>query len=119
MRWGNLHCVEITAALQLAVSHHHAGRLAEAESIYRQVLAVQPDNVDALRLLGILACRTGHVDPGVTLLRRAMKLAPGAPLVRRALGEALSKHAEVARLAGRPDEALEAANEAVQLRPDF
>ncbi len=41
--------------LESAQSHHQAGRLAEAEKIYRQILAQQPDNPWALHLLGVLA----------------------------------------------------------------
>lgn len=37
----------VDEALRLALSHHHAGRLAEAEAIYRAVLAQVPDHADA------------------------------------------------------------------------
>lgn len=45
--------------LQAAVDHHNAGRLAEAEAIYREVLKKKPDHPDALRLLGDIANRIG------------------------------------------------------------
>ena len=33
---------------ELAVEHHRAGRLGEAEQLYKQVLAAEPDHVDAV-----------------------------------------------------------------------
>ena len=42
-------------ALQAAVQRHQSGALVEAEALYRQVLASEPRNADALHLLGV-AC---------------------------------------------------------------
>ncbi|MFP6741527.1 MAG: hypothetical protein VCD33_07875 [Alphaproteobacteria bacterium] len=38
-------------ALRQALGHHHAGRLAQAEQIYRTVLAREPEHAEALHLL--------------------------------------------------------------------
>ena len=59
-------------ALQLARQHHDAGRLKEAEQLYRQVLAAAPNHPWALQSLGLLAQDTGHLDAAVDLLRRAI-----------------------------------------------
>ena len=42
----------VAEAIQVAIGHHQAGRLAEAEAIYRQVLAQFPDHADALAFAG-------------------------------------------------------------------
>ena len=60
--------------LESALSHHQAGRLAEAEKIYRQILAQQPDHADALHLLGVLAEQAGRSDVAVDLIRRAIAI---------------------------------------------
>jgi hypothetical protein len=39
----------------LACQHHQAGRLEEAERLYRQVLAQQPGHAQAMHGLGLLA----------------------------------------------------------------
>ena len=42
------------STLSTAVAHHQAGRLDEAERLYRAALAATPDNADALHFLGLL-----------------------------------------------------------------
>jgi tetratricopeptide (TPR) repeat protein len=54
------------------LAHHQAGRLAQAETHYREVLAAQPDHADALHLLGVIASRVGRHDVAVDLIGRAI-----------------------------------------------
>ncbi|MEO1246730.1 MAG: sulfotransferase [Pseudomonadota bacterium] len=75
--------------LALASEHHRAGRLDEAENLYRQVLRGNPNNVDALRLLGGIAARNGRPDEAETLLRRALERAPDFPRALVDLAELL------------------------------
>ncbi len=44
-----------TTAFQTALAHHQAGQLREAEALYRQILAAQPQHADAWHLLGLVA----------------------------------------------------------------
>ena len=48
--------------ISLAVKHHKAGRLPQAESIYQQILQVDPNQPVALHLLGAIAHKTGRND---------------------------------------------------------
>ena len=59
------------AVIAEAFAHHRAGRLAEAEALYRQVLALEADNLNALQLLGALAQDSGRASEAVALLERA------------------------------------------------
>jgi predicted O-linked N-acetylglucosamine transferase (SPINDLY family) len=68
----------IDQALETALQHHRAGQLREAEAIYRQVLARQPDNADALNLLGFLAHQVNRRPEALELIRRAIALRPRA-----------------------------------------
>jgi predicted O-linked N-acetylglucosamine transferase (SPINDLY family) len=63
---------------QSALEHHRAGRLAEAEAIYRQLLAQNPRDADALDRLGVLARQCGDYETAVELLNRAVGLRPGS-----------------------------------------
>ena len=49
----------IQQAIDLALQHHTAGRLSDAESIYNQILQSDPDQPVALHLLGVIAHQVG------------------------------------------------------------
>jgi len=52
--------------------HHQAGRAAQAEALYAQVLAAEPTNLQALMLSGALAHAGGRNDQAVALFSRAL-----------------------------------------------
>jgi predicted O-linked N-acetylglucosamine transferase (SPINDLY family) len=98
--------------LESGLSHHQAGRLAQAERIYRQVLAQHPDHADALHLLGVLAVQAGRLDAGVELMRRAIRLKPELAEAHNNLGNALKEM-------GQLDEAIAVFRQAIRIKPDF
>ena len=51
---------DLTTLLQQAVAHHQAGRLAQAQEMYRAVLAEAPHQFDALHLLGVVYRQQGE-----------------------------------------------------------
>src|SRR5215467_15910688 len=60
--------------LAQAIAHHQAGRLQEAEQLYRQVVAVEPNNVDALHHLGIIAHEQGRNELAKEYILHALAL---------------------------------------------
>ena len=62
--------------IDIALHHHQAGRLAEAETLYRQVQAAQPNHANALHLLGVLCGQTKRVAAAIDLLSRACAVSP-------------------------------------------
>src|SRR6478672_1225612 len=74
-----------------AVTHHQAGRLAQAEPLYRQVLAIQPHHADALHMLGALAAQVEKYDAAIDLIERAVVLNPGNAVFHGNLGETYRK----------------------------
>ena len=60
-------------ALALALRHHEAGRLPEAEAIYQQILQNDPDHSDALHLLGLIAHQAGKHEEAVNLISKALE----------------------------------------------
>src|SRR5258708_3327712 len=76
--------------LPAAVALHKAGRLDEAERVYRAVLAREPGNADALHLMGLLVTQRGDPASGVELIRRAIAIRPDAAAFHNNLGKALS-----------------------------
>jgi tetratricopeptide (TPR) repeat protein len=64
----------IEQALDVAINRHQSGRLAEAEEIYRQILAQDPNHPDALHLLGVLAYQANNIEFSVQLIQRAIAI---------------------------------------------
>jgi tetratricopeptide (TPR) repeat protein len=103
--------VTIEQALEIAVQHHQACRMAEAEAIYRQILAAQPNHVDALHLLGVLMHQSGRSD-GVPMIRRAVALNPNHVQALSNLGTLLKETGEI-------DEAIACCRRAIALQPNL
>ncbi|MBW4579432.1 MAG: tetratricopeptide repeat protein [Tildeniella nuda ZEHNDER 1965/U140] len=83
--------INISQTLAAATAHHQAGRLPQAEQLYRQILQQQPQQLDALNLLGVIACQKGRLDEGIALYRQALTLRPGYVGARENLSVALWK----------------------------
>src|SRR5579862_9058643 len=73
-----------------ALAHHQAGRLAQAETLYRETLALKPDHADALHLLGVIASQVGQHDVAADLIERAIAHDPKSPAYHSNLGLALA-----------------------------
>jgi len=104
--------VTIPQALQLALQHHQANHLQEAEQIYRQVLEVEPNNSDALHLLGVIAYQVKNYDVAVDLISQAIQINDTAPNFYNSLGNALSDQ-------GKLEEALACYRQVLALDPNF
>ena len=63
--------------LHHGVALHQQGSLTEAETIYRQIIALHPTNHDALHLLGLVRCALGDAADGIALIEHAVALNPG------------------------------------------
>ena len=81
------------AALQetfnLALQNHQAGRLAEAEALYRKILAADAKHSDAMHLLGLIIADLGRRDEGISLIEQAIALRPDGYLYYSNLGNIL------------------------------
>jgi len=67
---------DIATGIQTALVHHQAGRLAQAEAIYTQILQIRPRHADALHYLGMLASQTGRGAMAIELIQKAIHIAP-------------------------------------------
>jgi tetratricopeptide (TPR) repeat protein len=96
-------------ALQMASQHVQAGRLAEAESIFRAILGQNPDDADALYGLSAVAHHVGHPD-SLALLERSLTLRPDN-------ADAWVNYGNLLQNARRWNEAANAFRRAVSLAP--
>ncbi|WFP48606.1 tetratricopeptide repeat protein [Methylomonas sp. EFPC3] len=62
--------------LQLAIAQHQAGRLAEAQALYLQILQLQPEHAQTHHNMGVLALQVGQFDIALNHLERAMATDP-------------------------------------------
>jgi tetratricopeptide (TPR) repeat protein len=113
--------MSIDETLKLALQHHRAGRFSEAERLYWQILAAQPDHPDALRLLGIAVCQSARSEPPGPTKRRqeAEQFVRRAVALRPNIAECHFDLAGVLRESGQLSEAAASYQRAVELRPDF
>ncbi len=95
-----------------ALQQFQAGRLDEAERLFRQVLAVNPRHADSLHLLGVIAYQTGRHDLAVDMIRKAIVINPREASLHSNLGNLLKEQ-------GRLDEAVACYRKAVELKPNF
>jgi tetratricopeptide (TPR) repeat protein len=95
-----------------ALAHHQAGRLSEAATLYQNVLAAEPENPDALYLLGILARQAQQPETAIKLIRQAIGLRDGVAQFHNHLGAALLD-------IGEKGEAKKAFMRALQLEPRY
>jgi len=96
--------------LAAALQHHKAGRLADAEMHYRQILAVHPDHADAYSNLGVALKNQGKLDEAIAAYRKAIGIKPDLVAAHSNLGNALSD-------LGKFNEAVTAYREAIKLKP--
>jgi tetratricopeptide (TPR) repeat protein len=93
-----------------AVEHHRAGRLAEAQQLYRQVLAADSRHADCLHLLGVMAAQTGDAASAIDLIGQAIGVRNDVHVYHISLGNALRRQ-------GRLADAVAAFRNAATLKP--
>ena len=101
----------IQKSIDLAVRHHTAGRLPEAERLYQRILRADPDQSTALHLLGVITHQMGNSELAVDLIAKALVIAPD-------YADAHSNLALVLKDQGRLDEALASYRKALAIKPD-
>ncbi len=95
------------ALLEAAILKHQQGLLDEAGALYGQILSINPQHLDALRLMSMLADERGDVENAIHYAQKALSLAPKVAVLHLALATPLLT-------AGRLEEAMAAAQQAAQ-----
>ena len=99
-------------AIGSALAQHQAGRLAEAEAAYRQILAADAKNSDALHLLGVVQLQRGQFDAAIDLIGKAIAIDP-------AYAPAFVNRSHALQGAGRYAEALADCDRVLAIKPDL
>jgi predicted O-linked N-acetylglucosamine transferase (SPINDLY family) len=101
-----------TPLLSQAVACHQAGRLSEAEELYRRILQEQPTHFDSLHLLGIIHCQCGDFAEAIRHIDLALSVNPDAAAAHNGRAAALNA-------LKRFDQALESCERAIALDADY
>ena len=100
---------QIEALFRQGQHLHLAGRLAEAENAYRQVLLAMPRHAEALHALGALALQCGNAEVANRMVEQAIAQKPAADFQLT--------RAHVLLALRRPEPAAEAARLVLRARP--
>ena len=95
----NMTQMTLQQAIDLAVQNRQAGRLDQAEAIYREILRQYPNHHDVLCRLGVLAAQTARPQEAVDLIGRAIAINPTVPEYHCDLGTVFSTQ-------GNPDQSI-------------
>jgi len=68
----------VDSLLARGLDHHRRNALSEAQALYAQALAAEPDNPDALHLMGVLRQQVGDFSGAVDLIQRSLTKKPAA-----------------------------------------
>jgi len=101
---------QLLQALTAGLEYHQAGNLQQADAIYRDVLRRDPNNADALHLLGRIALQTGNLPVAAGLIERAVELKPRSVAYQ-------CSYARLLQAQGSKDAAIERYRRAIKLDP--
>ena len=109
-----------------AESHYEAGRLSAAIDAYTQVIALEPNRVDAMVALSRILALTDRTDEALQRAQRAVQIDPKSAATRAALAMAYNWQGTWLMLHGRDAEAVEdnrkavsEARQAIQIDPKY
>jgi tetratricopeptide (TPR) repeat protein len=98
--------------LNEALQHHQAGRLAEAERLYRLILEKDANQPDSLHLLGMIAYQNDNNEAAFDLISRAIRINKNSSVYHNNLGGVFKK-------LGKTNEAIASYTRAIALSPDY
>ena len=79
----------VRTASDSAGHHFRVGRWRHAEQLNLRVLEVDPDQIDALHQLAVIAIQTGRYDQAIHYLQAVLRMKPGLAAAHDDLGTVL------------------------------
>ena len=98
--------------LQQAVAAHQEGKLEEAEHLYREILEIEPTQLDAHNNLGALLDKMNRLAEAEESYKKAIMLKPNFAEAHFNLGTTLNR-------SNRSDEAVISFKKAIEYKPDY
>jgi tetratricopeptide (TPR) repeat protein len=110
---------DVALQIETALAYHRAGRLQEAEAIYRKILSQNSNQPDALHWLGVIAKTMGHSDDAFKLIEAALASNPHDPLIHQDFAEQLRERGELDRALQHYRTAAEMAPQSFSIQNDM
>jgi tetratricopeptide (TPR) repeat protein len=104
--------MNVNNAIKSAFENYRAGNLQQTVDICREILEIQPGNINALNLLGIVSYQQKDYDSAIEHTRKLVSLNSGNAQSYYILGHSLQEKGAV-------DEAITYYKKSLQLNPDF
>ena len=102
---------EQSKLLEIALRHHQAGNLLEAETICLHALSLDQNDCNVLHLLGLLAIQNNKLEQAINFLSRAISINPLLYAVHFSLGNTYQAQ-------GKLGQAICSYQQAISLKPD-
>lgn len=74
--------LSIEAFFQQALNAHQAGDIKYAKDVYEYILSLQPEHVEAIHALGLLAAELQQWDTGIAWIQKALSIQPNSARFR-------------------------------------
>lgn len=103
---------QMQAMFQQALALHQRGQLAQAQTLFTNLLKIDPRHADALFLLGVIAGQTKQHGSAADLIGKAIAIRPDNPFFYYNRGVAFKELT-------RHDAAVECYDKAIALKPDY
>lgn len=102
--------IDANQLVQRGMMAHQQGDLHEAERLYKEALAANPNHFEGLHFLGLAVAHQGNPEEGERLMRRSLEVNASKP-------EAFKNHALMLNSLRRHQEAIAACDAALALAP--
>jgi Tfp pilus assembly protein PilF len=104
--------MDMERSFRSALEQYESGNLEQAENICGEILKVQPENSEALHLLGLILYQHGKLDPALKNIRKAIKVDPKNADAYYDLGNVLQEKGQITK-------ALTSYRKAIKLNPNY
>jgi predicted O-linked N-acetylglucosamine transferase (SPINDLY family) len=109
--------VNLKEMFSVAAEHYLAGHRDKAAATYRRILKIEPNNPDALHLLGKMDFIQGRYDSALVYFDRSIEASAEDDLRLRLASH--NMRAETLRAQGRFSDAMAACRKAIDLNPEY
>jgi tetratricopeptide (TPR) repeat protein len=107
--------MDIDNLAKIATDYFQKGDLQKAESLFREILAFQPNNINILHYLGVISFQFLNYDNTIEYLHKAIEIEANDPInffAYNILGESFFKK-------GNTDDAIINYQKALELNPSY